>query len=57
MKAVMLKVLEPFFKKKHVGYSMPVKITGTYEHPTFGLDLGGQGDKKRDKGRAPGFPG
>jgi AsmA-like C-terminal region len=40
IKAVMLKVLEPFFKKKHVGYMMPVQITGTYEHPIFGLDLG-----------------
>jgi hypothetical protein len=30
MKALMLKVLDPFFKKKHVGYVMPVKITGTY---------------------------
>lgn len=40
IKAVMLKVLEPFFKKKHVGYVMPVQITGTYEHPIFGLDLG-----------------
>jgi hypothetical protein len=40
MKALMLKVLDPFFKKKHTGYAMPVKITGTYEHPEFGLDLG-----------------
>jgi hypothetical protein len=39
MKALMLKVLEPFFKKKRVGYIMPVKITGTYEQPLFGLDL------------------
>ncbi len=29
---MMLKVLDPFFKKKHAGYVMPVKITGTYEH-------------------------
>ena len=39
VKALMLKVLNPFFKKKPVGYVMPVKITGTYEHPLFGLDL------------------
>jgi hypothetical protein len=56
MKALMLKILDPFFKKKHGGYAMPVKITGTYGHPTFGLDLGDRDDKKRDKERASGFP-
>ena len=39
VKSLMLKVLNPFFKKKRAGYVMPVKITGTYEHPLFGLDL------------------
>jgi hypothetical protein len=46
MNALMLKVLEPFFRKKHVGYVMPVKITGTYEHPSFGLDLNDRDDGK-----------
>jgi AsmA-like C-terminal region len=45
MKALILKVLDPFFKKKHVGYIMPVKITGTYEHPSFGLDLNDRNQK------------
>jgi hypothetical protein len=36
----MLKVLDPFFKNKPDGYLAPVKITGTYDHPEFGLDLG-----------------
>jgi len=45
MKGLLLKVLDPFFKKKRAGYIMPVKITGTYEHPSFGLDLGGRDDK------------
>jgi hypothetical protein len=36
---LIVKVLDPFFKKKHAGFMMPVKITGTYEHPSFGLDL------------------
>jgi hypothetical protein len=49
MKALILKVLDPFFKKKHAGYMMPVKITGTYEHPSFGLDLSDQDDKKPHK--------
>jgi hypothetical protein len=40
-KALMLKVLDPFFKKHHqAGYVAPVKITGTYAHPDFGLDFG-----------------
>jgi len=48
VKAAMLKILSPFFKKKPVGYVMPVKITGTYEHPLFGLDLM-DNDKKSHK--------
>jgi hypothetical protein len=56
MKALMLKVLEPFFKKKHVGYIMPVKITGTYQHPSFGLDLGDRDDEKPHKENARAFP-
>jgi len=46
VKSMMLKVLNPFFKKKPADYVMPVKITGTYEHPLFGLDLGDSQDKK-----------
>ncbi len=49
MKGLLLKVLDPFFKKKHAGYTMPVKITGTYEHPSFGLDLGDRDDKAARK--------
>jgi AsmA-like C-terminal region len=47
MKGLMLKVLQPFFKKKRADYQMPVKITGTYEHPSFGLDLNDRDQKKR----------
>ena len=42
-KALLLKAIEPFFKKKKKGEIVPVQISGTYEHPTFGLDLN---DKK-----------
>jgi hypothetical protein len=49
---LILKVLEPFFKKKRVGYIMPVQITGTYEHPAFGLDLNGRNHNKRGKMKA-----
>jgi AsmA-like C-terminal region len=52
MKAFILKVLDPFFKKKPAGYIMPVKITGTYLHPSFGLDLGDRDDKKPVKKNA-----
>ena len=40
IRALMLKMLDPFFKNKPKGYLAPVKITGTYDHPAFGLDLG-----------------
>ena len=49
MKSAMLKVLQPFFKKKKAGYLMPVKITGTYEHPNFGMDLSAQCEDKSQK--------
>jgi hypothetical protein len=39
IKAAILKVLEPFFKKHKTGYIAPVKVTGTYQHPSFGLNL------------------
>jgi hypothetical protein len=38
-KAFLLKMMEPFFKKKNKGEIVPVRISGNYEHPTFGLDL------------------
>jgi hypothetical protein len=45
-KAFLLKVMEPFFKKRRGGEIVPVRISGTYEHPTFALDLN---DKKAQK--------
>ncbi len=42
-KALFLKVMEPFFKKRKKGEIVPVRISGTYDHPSFGLDLN---DKK-----------
>ena len=38
-KAVLLKMMDPFFKKKRKGEVLPVRISGTYEHPSFGLDF------------------
>lgn len=42
-KAFLLKMMDPFFKKRKKGEILPVRISGTYESPSFGLDLG---DKK-----------
>jgi hypothetical protein len=44
-KSFFLKAADPFFKGKNGGTDLPIKITGTKDHPTFGLDKGG-GDKK-----------
>ena len=39
VKSLMLKVMDPFFKKKPKGEVVPVHIEGTYQKPQFGLDL------------------
>ena len=49
IKSLMLKALDPFFKNKRGGYVAPVKITGTYKHPLFGLDLGDRDDHPNPK--------
>jgi hypothetical protein len=49
-KAVLLKMIEPLFKKKKKGEIVPVRISGNYDHPSFGLDLE---DKKAQKVPAP----
>jgi AsmA-like C-terminal region len=41
-KSVLLKAADPFFRGKNGGSSVPIKITGTREHPEYGLDLGGK---------------
>jgi hypothetical protein len=38
-KALLLKMMDPFFKKRKKGEILPVRISGTYEKPSFGLDL------------------
>ena len=39
VKSLMLKIMDPIFKKKKKGEIVPVHILGTYEKPQFGLDL------------------
>jgi hypothetical protein len=39
VKAVLLKPLDPLFKKKHAGAVVPVEMTGAYHNPHFGVSL------------------
>ena len=41
-KAMLLKPLDPLFKRKHAGAVVPVAVTGSYAKPQFGLALPGQ---------------
>ncbi len=38
-KAFLLTLMDPIFKKKKKGEIVPVRISGTYENPSFALDL------------------
>jgi hypothetical protein len=38
-KAALLKVAEPFFKKKKHAEIVPIKMGGTFNQPTYGLDI------------------
>jgi hypothetical protein len=40
IRAVFAKALEPLFKKRQHENVVPVRISGTYHHPNFGLDIG-----------------
>jgi len=39
-KSLLLKAVDPFFAKKGAGAVLPIKIQGTGDSPTFGLDFG-----------------
>jgi hypothetical protein len=40
IKSVLLKSVEPFLEKKKAGEVVPIKLGGTFSHPSYGLDLG-----------------
>jgi len=40
MKSVLLKIVDPLFRKKGAGAVIPIRISGTAEDPKFGLDVG-----------------
>lgn len=39
MKSVLIKSLEPLLKKKKAGEIVPIKVGGTFSHPSYGLDV------------------
>ena len=39
VKAGLLKAVEPLLKKKNAGEIVPIKIGGTFRHPSYGLDV------------------
>jgi hypothetical protein len=38
-KSILLKAVDPFFKKKGAGAEIPIKIQGTHDQPAIGLNL------------------
>jgi hypothetical protein len=52
-KSFLLKAVDPFFKGKNGGSEVPIKITGTKDHPSYGLDFhhgdsAGKNDPKKN---------
>jgi AsmA-like C-terminal region len=45
-KSVVLKPFDGFFKGKNGGAEIPIKITGTRDHPTYGTDFHDKDNKK-----------
>ncbi len=39
VKSLFLKLVDPLFKRKNAGAVLPVRLTGTYSHPSFGVSL------------------
>jgi hypothetical protein len=48
-KSILLKPVDPFFKKNGAGTEIPFKVTGTRSEPHFGLDLGHQKNEADEK--------
>jgi len=44
IKSLLLKLVDPFFKKGKAGAVLPIKITGERNKPQFGLNIGGGKD-------------
>lgn len=39
-KSLLLKAVDPFFRKQGAGAVLPIKVSGTVDKPSFGLDMG-----------------
>jgi hypothetical protein len=39
-KSLLLKAVDPLFRRRGAGASLPIKINGTVDKPNFGLDVG-----------------
>ena len=50
IKSVLLKPFDAIFKKKPKGAEIPVKMTGTYWHPEFRLEITGGNKGEKNKG-------
>jgi hypothetical protein len=53
IKHVLLKLVDPLFKRDGGGSAIPIKITGTRNDPSFGLDAGRVFSHKRSSSSAP----
>jgi hypothetical protein len=45
-KSFLLRPVDPFFRGKHGGTEIPIKIGGTKDHPAFGLDFHDKANKR-----------
>ena len=52
-KSILLKPVDPFFKKNGAGTELPVKITGTRSAPRFGLDFNHKEESPTEESRSP----
>jgi AsmA-like C-terminal region len=48
-KSILLRPLDPFFRKNGAGTEVPIKITGTQSEPHFGLDFGHKNQSRNDE--------
>jgi len=51
-RALILKAMDPLFKKRKKGEVLPIRLSGTYQKPAFGLDF----DDKKAKHAGPALP-
>lgn len=52
VKSFFLKAVDRFFEKKGAGTYLPIKITGTKDHPNYGLDFHDKANQPKNSGKA-----